>query len=183
MNRVGENSHTFYINIFYINNAFFYSCTKLLTNLNHRIKWDQKYASRVIVWRSKPQWNKYMTLDTLLRGFRPIFFLSKYVEYLVKIHQIKQKRVGQTKFVWAVENGTFLAPLTHSGVFRNDLGVVKPFKCTNAYLKWKGNFRTTFRKFRAIILRFRIHADKHVVPTSSPSYGPISVKTYKRCML
>ena len=178
MNRVGENSHTFYINIFYINNAFFYSCTKLLTNLNHRIKWDQKYASRVIVWRSKPQWNNYMTLDTLLRGFRPIFFLSKYVEYFVKIHQIKQKRVGQTKFVWAVENGAFLALLTHIGVFRSNLDVVKPFKCFNVYLKSKGNFRATFRNFCAISLRFRIDGGKHVIPTSSPSFYPISLKNW-----
>ena len=92
--------------------------------------------------------------------------------------------MGQTRFVWAVENGTFLALLTHIGVFRNNLGVVKPFKCCNVYLKSKENFRATFRNFRAISLRFRIDGGKHVVPTSSPSFYPISLKNLsKTCVM
>ena len=110
------------------------------------------------------------------KGCRPILFFSKNVEYTAKIHQKKQKKVGQTRFVWAVENGTFLALLTHIGVFRSNLDVVKPFKCFNVYLKSKGNFRATFRNFCAISLRFRIDGGKHVIPTSSPSFYPISLK-------
>ena len=112
------------------------------------------------------------------RGCWTIIFFSKYVEYIVKIHQIKQKKVGQTRFVWAVENGTFLALLTHIGVFHNNLGVLKPFECSNVYLKSKGNFRASFHNFRAISLRFRIDGGKHVVPTSLPSFYPILLKNW-----
>ena len=80
-----------------------------------------------------------------------------------------QKKAGYPVFVWAVESGTFLARLTHFGVLRNDLGVMKPFKCTKAFLKGRGNFGTTFQNFPSTRFRFRHPGRKNVAATPSRS--------------
>ena len=106
---------------------------------------------------------------TCYRGLGATVFLSTYVEYIVKMNRKMQKKAGYPVFVWAVESGTFLARLTHFGVLRNDLGVMKPFKCTKAFLKGRGNFGTTFQNFPSTSFRFRHPGGKNVATTPSRS--------------
>ena len=111
----------------------------------------------------------FLRTFTCYRGLGATVFLSTYVEYIVKMNRKMQKKAGYPVFVWAVESGTFLARLTHFGVLRNDLGVMKPFKCTKAFLKGRGNFGTTFQNFPSTSFRFRHPGGKNVATTPSRS--------------
>ena len=100
------------------------------------------------------------------------------------MNQKLQKNAGYPVFVWAVESGTFLAHLTHFGVLCNDLGMMKPSKCTKVFLKGGGNFGTTFQNFPSISFRFRHPGGKTVAATPSRSWGGISLKNqYDMCVV